>query len=199
MARWSRLLLGGPPGPNLTMRNDMVGTVVPILARRLGSAAMRIVYTDTRHTPTHLATSNDPELIVTLCGQSALMAGPIVDRPVSQIPTHALASSWCPGCYEIATDAEPRTVEIQYTGPASLASLVAQSLAAYGLDVDWTQPEERRDLESMAAEVAVTLTATGTTAAVRAAIEEVRKRLSGRGRIVAPEPGAETRDGDAGH
>lgn len=161
---------------------------------------MRIVYTDTSQTPTHLATSNDPELIdVTLCGQSALIAGPVLDRSVSQIPTYELASSWCPECYEIATDAELRTVKIQYVGPASLASLVAQSLAADGLDVDWTRPEERRDLESMAAEVAVTLTATGTTAAVRAAIAEARKRLSGRGRIVAPEHGDQTPDGDAGH
>jgi thiol-disulfide isomerase/thioredoxin len=161
---------------------------------------MRIVYTDTSQTPTHLATSNDPELIdVTLCGQSALIAGPILDRPVSQIPTQDLASSWCPDCYEIATDAEPRTVVIQYTGPAPLASLVAQSLAADGLDVDWTRPEERRHLESMAAEVAVTLTATGTTAAVRAAIAEARKRLSGRGRIEVPEDVGKTPDGEAGH
>jgi hypothetical protein len=152
---------------------------------------MRIVYTDTSQTPTHLATSNDPELIdVTLCGQSALIAGPILDRPVSQIPTQDLASSWCPDCYEIATDAEPRTVVIQYTGPA---------LAADGLDVDWTRPEERRHLESMAAEVAVTLTATGTTAAVRAALAEARKRLSGRGRIEVPEDVGKTPDGEAGH
>jgi thiol-disulfide isomerase/thioredoxin len=172
----------------------------PMLARRLASAAMRIVYTDTSHTLSHLATSNVPELInVTLCGQSALIAGPILDRSVSQIPTHELVSSWCPDCYKIATDAEPRTVEIRYTGPAPLASLVAQSLAADGLDVDWRRPEERRDLESMAAEVAVTLTATGTTAAVRAAIAEARKRLSGRGRIVAPEQGDETADCDTGH
>jgi hypothetical protein len=160
---------------------------------------MRIVYTDTSHTPTHLATSSVPELIdVTLCGQSAVVAGPILDRSVSQIPTRELASSWCPDCYKIATDAEPRTVEIQYTGPAPLASLVAQSLAAYGLDVDWRRPDERLDLESMAAEVAVTLTATGTTAAVRAAIAEARKRLSGRGRIVAPEHRDERMDGDGG-
>src|SRR4026209_1750582 len=104
-----------------------------MLARRLASAAMRIVYTDTSHTPTHLATSSVPELIdVTLCGQSAVVAGPILDRSVSQIPTRELASAWRPDCYKIATDAEPRTVEIQYTGPAPLASLVAQSLAAYG-------------------------------------------------------------------
>jgi hypothetical protein len=35
----------------------------PMLARRLASAAMRIVYTDTSHTLSHLATSNVPELI----------------------------------------------------------------------------------------------------------------------------------------
>jgi hypothetical protein len=113
---------------------------------------------------------------------------------VSQIPTHELVSSWCPDCYKIATDAEPRTVEIRYTGPAPLASLVAQSLAADGLDVDWRRPEERRDLESMAAEVAVTLTATGTTAAVRAAIAEGPETVE----RARPHRGTGTKGRDAG-
>jgi len=72
---------------------------------------------------------------------------------------------------------------ITYTGSAPLASLVAQTLTNAGLDVSWDPPYERRDVQTMAEAVAVYYFCKGTDAAVKAAVQAVRERLRGRGRI----------------
>jgi hypothetical protein len=80
------------------------------------------------------------------------------------------------------------TGRITYEGPPALANMLVQHLDEEGVHVDWQPPElpdERLsysvEVVSIANEVVVTMTVSGTTAAIELAVRKFRERVKGQG------------------
>lgn len=79
------------------------------------------------------------------------------------------------------------TGRITYEGPPALANMLVQHLDEEGVHVDWQPPElpdERLsysvEVVSIANEVVVAMTVSGTTAAIELAVRNFRARVKGR-------------------
>ena len=79
---------------------------------------------------------------------------------------------------------DTQTHRILYTGTASFAGWVAQSLREEGLDVSWTPPvEERGAVSEVVESVTVALIVNGTSEAVDAAVAKARGLVLGHGTV----------------
>lgn len=67
------------------------------------------------------------------------------------------------------------TVTIRYRGGAARVSALVQMLEEAGVHVDWEPPQEQRDLQGIAETVALSLVASGTWDAIKAAVAKFRK------------------------
>lgn len=72
-----------------------------------------------------------------------------------------------------------------------MAPTLVQVLEAEKVRVDWTPPEEKRDLGAIAAAVAIGIVASGSYDAIKAAVRKVRDRLGSAAEITIEDEGNE--------
>lgn len=72
---------------------------------------------------------------------------------------------------------ETETVTIRYRGGPARAGALVQMLEEQGVHVEWEPPQERRDLQGVAETVALSLVASGTYDAIKAAVVNFRRRV----------------------
>jgi len=79
--------------------------------------------------------------------------------------------------------------QITYRGPAPLARTLVESFKEEGVTVDWTPPDEPRDLPDQTADFMVALAATGTYDAVRAAVGRFQREFGNQVSVrIDPDP-----------
>ncbi len=81
------------------------------------------------------------------------------------------------------------SVLLRYEGSPDGAFQVVSVLRRHGVEVEWTPPPEERS--SVVETVLVTIAARGAYDLLKAAVDEARRRVAGRGTVAIDEPPAE--------